>query len=49
MHTVIEGHEGHSISCAVAGAPGVGRVITCHTCDLVLEDTIRVLQPWEVE
>jgi len=40
-------HKDHDIRHAHAGAPGTGYRITCVTCDEVLEDTIRVMEPWE--
>jgi hypothetical protein len=40
-------HPADQLKCSYAGAPGTGRRVWCDKCGMELENTIRVLEPWE--
>lgn len=42
-------HPVEDLKYSFAGAPGTGRIVRCPHCGHMLENSIRVLEPWEVE
>jgi hypothetical protein len=41
-------HKSCNLQYAMAGAPGVGGTITCLDHNILIENTIRIQEPWEV-